>query len=67
MSYSKAGGQTQLCDTPGIFGGIGAQYLHCDQEGAAFPHIEGELKVGKVLRVLDFTQVHLSRHKYNHC
>lgn len=50
-----------LCYKPGILGSIWAQYLHCHQKRATFPHIKGELQDGKVLRVLDLTQVHLSQ------
>lgn len=46
--------------TPGIFGGIWAQYLHSNQKRATFSYIEGKLQAGKVLRVLNFTQVYLS-------
>lgn len=52
---------------PGVLGGVWAQYLHCYQQRATFSHIEGELQVGKVLRVLDFTQVHLSPTRQRPC
>lgn len=45
--------------SPGIFGGIWPEDLHCYQQGVSLLHTDREITTDQLLRVLYFTQVYL--------